>query len=62
MGGREVIDILRGNEDFNNIQIIVHTNMSNDVMNTSLLDAGANEIIGKVNMLALGEAIVKLMR
>jgi len=61
MGGRDVIRIIRENEIYNDINIIVHTNMSNDNMENTLLDAGCQDIIGKVNMLKLGEAINKWM-
>jgi len=61
LGGRDVIDTLRKEKKYTDINIIVHTNMSNDNMAESLLDAGAQDIIGKVNMLALSEAIQRLM-
>ena len=61
LGGREVITSIREEKKYENINIIVHTNMSNDNMADSLLGAGAQEIIGKVNMLALSEAIERLM-
>jgi len=61
LGGREVIDTLRSDKKYEKINIIVHTNMSNDNMQDSLMNAGAQEIIGKVNMLALSEAIKKLI-
>lgn len=61
MGGREVISIIREDEQYNDINIIVHTNMSNDNMQNTLISAGANDIIGKVNMLKLGESIRKLI-
>ncbi|MDQ7045825.1 MAG: chemotaxis protein CheW [Sulfurimonas sp.] len=59
LGGRDVIDNIRNEKKYAGINIIVHTNMSNDNMAESLIDAGAQDIIGKVNMLALSEAIVK---
>ncbi|MDQ7067011.1 MAG: hypothetical protein Q9M40_02825 [Sulfurimonas sp.] len=59
LGGRDVIDNLRSEKKYADINIIVHTNMSNDNMAESLLKAGAQDIIGKVNMLALSEAILK---
>jgi two-component system chemotaxis response regulator CheV len=62
MGGRDVIRIIRENTNYNNINIIVHTNMSNDTMESELVKAGANAIIGKVNMLKLSEAITRLIR
>ena len=61
LGGREVIDNIRKEKKYDNINIIVHTNMSNDNMEDSLIKAGAQAIIGKVNMLALSEAIEKYM-
>ena len=61
LGGREVIKYIRADKQYDSINIIVHTNMSNDNMGDSLISAGAQEIIGKVNMLALSEAMQKLM-
>jgi two-component system chemotaxis response regulator CheV len=61
LGGREVIQGIRENKKYDKINIIVHTNMSNDNMSESLLENGAQEIIGKVNMLALSDAMNKLM-
>ena len=57
MGGREVVKIIRKEKDYKNIKIIVHTNMSNDIMEDSLISSGVDKIIGKVNMLKLGDAI-----
>ena len=61
MGGRDVMRLIRENKNYNHINIIVHTNMSNDNMEHELEKAGANAIIGKVNMLKLGEAINELI-
>ena len=61
MGGRDVIRWIRENQKFDSVKIIVHTNMSNDNMENELSKAGADAIIGKVNMLKLGEAITKLI-
>ena len=61
LGGREVIENIRKEKKYEGINIIVHTNMSNDNMADSLMSAGAQDIIGKVNMLALSEAMKKLM-
>jgi len=61
LGGRDVIDNIRKEKKYDSINIVVHTNMSNDNMADSLLGAGAQDIIGKVNMFALSEAIKKLM-
>ncbi len=61
MGGRDVIRIIRENKKYDHLKIIVHTNMSNDNMEGELAKAGANDIIGKVNMLKLGDAINELI-
>ncbi len=61
MGGREVMKFIRDNKRYDPIKIIVHTNMSNDSMKENLATAGADKIIGKVNMLKLGEAIHELI-
>jgi len=61
MGGREVIKIIRDNKEYNHIKLIVHTNMSNDIMEETLDSSGVNAIIGKVNMLKLGDAIKEMM-
>lgn len=61
MGGREVMKYIRENKAYDPIKIIVHTNMSNDSMKENLATAGADKIIGKVNMLKLGEAINELI-
>jgi len=61
LAGRNVIDFIRKDKQYAGINIIVHTNMSNGNMADSLIDAGAQKIIGKVNMLALSEAMNELM-
>ena len=61
MGGRDVIKYIREHDEYDHIKLIVHTNMSNDVMEDELKKSGIDDIIGKVNMLKLGEAISKLM-
>lgn len=61
IGGRDVMKYIREHQEYDAIKIIVHTNMSNDSMKENLASAGANCIIGKVNMLKLGEAINELI-
>jgi len=61
LGGREVILKIRENHKYDSINIIVHTNMSNNNMKDNLIESGAQEVIGKVNMLALSEAIRRLV-
>ena len=55
--GREVIDFIGKNNSYANINILVHTNMSNDVMEEELKKKDVAEIIGKVDMLALSKSI-----
>lgn len=61
LGGREVISTIRNDTQYDNINIIVHTNMSNHTMEADLLKNGAQQIIGKINMLALSNAMKELM-
>jgi len=61
MGGREVIKIIRDDPNYDHIKLIVHTNMSNDIMEETLDDSGVDAIIGKVNMLKLGNAIKNML-
>ena len=61
LGGRDVIRSIRGNSEYDGIKLIVHTNMSNDTMVEALLSSGVDEIIGKVNMLKLGDAVKKMI-
>jgi len=61
LGGREVIKGIRKDKQYNNINIIVHTNMSNNNISNSLLEIGVQEIIAKVNMFELCESMKKLM-
>jgi len=61
LGGKEVIEYIRAHKEYDNINIIVHTNMSNSNMSENLTQNGAQQIIGKVDMLALSEAIEELM-
>lgn len=62
MGGRELMERIRNDEQYEDIALIVHTNMANDAMESALKDQGANSVIGKINMLSLGEAIKEHIR
>lgn len=59
MGGREVIKKIREKSIYDNTNILVHTNMSNKIMDNVLMEIGANGVIGKMNMLNLSEAIIE---
>ncbi|PHS56823.1 MAG: hypothetical protein COB17_08120 [Sulfurimonas sp.] len=62
LGGRELVSLIRKEQKYDKINIIVHTNMSDENMKDTLLEVGANEIIGKVNMANLSKSISKLIR
>ncbi|NQY95424.1 MAG: chemotaxis protein CheV [Campylobacteraceae bacterium] len=62
MGGREVIDHIRKNSIYNDINIIVHTNMSNNLLSTELVSSGTSKIIGKIDMGELSLGIKEYMR
>ena len=50
MGGRELIDSIRKKKEYDDINIIVHTNMSNNITSNELLQLGTSKIISKINM------------
>jgi len=62
MGGKEVIKQIRDIAKFNDINILVHTNMANEIMRKELFILGANEIISKVDIPTLSSAIQKFIR
>jgi two-component system chemotaxis response regulator CheV len=62
LGGKDVIKFMREDAKFDDIKIIVHTNMSNNIMEEDLLEAGANQIIKKIDMEKLSEGIKKSIR
>jgi len=62
LGGRELISQIRKEHKYDDINIVVHTNMSNTNTESALLKAGANAIIGKVNMNDLSKTISELIR
>ena len=62
LGGRELISIIRKEHKYDDINIVVHTNMSNTNTESALLEAGANAIIGKVNMNDLSKTISEFIR
>ena len=55
--GRDVIDHIRANNMYQKINILVHTNMSNIVMDAELKKKNVTEIISKVDMPSLSKAI-----
>jgi len=59
MGGKEVIMNIREENFYNETSILVHTNMSNSVIETELLNVGATKVIGKINIHDLSQAMIK---
>lgn len=57
MGGREVIASLKNIPKFKQTPILVHTNMSNSVMEHELRQVGAYAVIGKINVDTLGHSM-----
>lgn len=55
--GQDVIREIRSNNDYDDIKIVVHTNMANNIMEKELLDTGADAIVGKIDTIALANAI-----
>jgi len=55
--GREVIEFIRKNNIYDDINILVHTNMANDVMKEELVGKDISQVIDKIDMLLLSQAI-----
>ena len=62
MGGREVIDHIRKIKSYQDVNIIVHTNMSNNITSNELLNLGTSKIIGKIDMEELSMSINEFLR
>lgn len=62
LSGKDVIKQLRNESKYNELNILVHTNMANDIMRNELITLGANEIICKVDVHTLGLAIKKYIK
>ena len=60
-GGKEVIEFIRNDIKYNHINILVHTNMSNDVIEEEIMKKQVSKIIDKVDMPALSKAIEEFM-
>ncbi|NPA55207.1 MAG: response regulator [Epsilonproteobacteria bacterium] len=59
MDGKALISEIRQRPEFDKLHILVHTNMSNDVLTESLIEAGATEVIAKINAKRLSKKIEK---
>ncbi len=62
LGGKEVIKKVRNESKYDELNILVHTNMANDIMKNELMTLGANEIICKVDIQSLSMAIKKYIK
>ena len=62
LDGRGVIEYIRSNHIYNDIKIVVHTNMANDVMANDLMKNSISKVVGKVNLKQLGEAIYEFSK
>ena len=59
MDGTTLMKQIKERNIYDDISILVHTNMSNNIMSETLTKLGASEVIGKIDMLRLSEAIKK---
>ena len=62
MGGREVICNIREYPVYNDVPILVHTNMSNEAMETELIEAGGQKIVSKMDTVNLGNIIIEELK
>lgn len=59
MDGNELIKNINTLNGYESVSIIVHTNMSNFVMKSSLTQLGVDEVIAKIDMIELSKGIEK---
>ena len=59
MDGINLIKNIKDLEYYNDINIIVHTNMSNNILGKTLVEIGASEVVDKINIPELSEYIKK---
>ena len=62
LGGKELLKSLRENPDFDEVNILMHTNMANSVMQKELRNIGATDIICKVDMKTLSNSIKNFIK
>jgi len=62
MDGKSLVKSIHDVEVYNDINIIVHTNMSNFIIENSLMDLGVKEVIGKIDMEKLSISIRKYFK
>jgi two-component system chemotaxis response regulator CheV len=62
MDGVTLMKTILDMRKYQDINIIVHTNMSNDIMTSNLTKIGAKEVIGKIDMLKLSDGIKKYFK
>jgi two-component system chemotaxis response regulator CheV len=62
MGGKDVIKGVSELHKYDDINILVFTNMSNDIMREELVGVGAKEVVTKIDVDELVNAIKKYIR
>lgn len=62
MDGVTLIKEINAIEEYTDLNIIVHTNLSNFILEKSLYELGTSEIIGKIDMKALLSSISKYIK
>lgn len=61
MGGRELVINIRQESFYDDVPILVHTNMANSVVEDELLRVGATKVVGKINIADLSESMIKVL-
>ena len=62
LGGKELLKNLRENPEFDDVNILMHTNMANKIMQKELREIGATDIICKVDMKTLSNSIKSFIK
>lgn len=62
MDGKTLIEKINNLENYTDVNIIVHTNMSNFIIESSLIELGVKEVIGKIDIEKLTMGINKYFK
>ncbi|MEA3352497.1 MAG: response regulator [Campylobacterota bacterium] len=62
MDGIELIEQIKQNRKYDQIPLIAHTNMSNSVISTNIMEHGVLDIVDKLDMTGFKEAVEKYCR
>ena len=59
LDGKELVKRLREDIKYDDIDIVVYTNMANQILEKELLDMGASKVVAKIDIASLSQAILE---